>query len=84
MASYAQGDALTVHKLRGLRLERAMTQGELAAAAGVSAGTVNRIEREPGRPVRPGTVRRLAEALKVPVMTLTRCGPVGAAEGAAG
>ena len=80
MATYAQEDALRVHKLRGLRLERALSQDDLAQLAGISAGTVNRIEREAGKPVRPGTVRKLAEALKVPVMTLTRCGP--AEEGA--
>jgi transcriptional regulator with XRE-family HTH domain len=75
MESYAQEDTLTVHKLRTLRLERGLTQEDLAQAAGLSAGTVNRIERGPGQPVRPGTARRLAEALKVPVMQLTRCGP---------
>jgi transcriptional regulator with XRE-family HTH domain len=83
MADYRQhaGEVrLTVHRLRPLRLERAMTQEELAAAAGVSPGTVNRLERMPGRPVSPPTVRKLAGALKVPVTTLTRCGPVPLAE----
>jgi transcriptional regulator with XRE-family HTH domain len=86
MADYAQRAdeaRLTVHRLKPLRLELAMTQGELAEKAGVSPGTVNRIERTPDRRVSPPTVRKLAAALGVPVTRLTRCGPVALGEGAA-
>jgi transcriptional regulator with XRE-family HTH domain len=84
MADWAREDVLTVHRLRRLRLDQALTQEELAQAAGVSAGTVNRLERTPARAVSPRTVRKLATALGVPVTTLTRCGPVALAEGAPG
>ena len=75
MADCAQEERPKMHRLRPLRLERAMTQEELAKAAGLSPGTVNRIERDGGRPVSPPTIRKLAAALGVPVMTLTKCGP---------
>lgn len=78
MATYRREDRLTMHALRTLRLERAMTQEELSAKAGVSVGTITRIERGPGRAVSPPTVRKLAAALEVPVLTLTRCGPAAA------
>lgn len=73
---------MTMHRLRELRLERAMTQHELAEAAGLNAATVVQLEGGK-RTARPPTVRKLAAALGVPVTALTRCGPVAAAEGAA-
>jgi DNA-binding XRE family transcriptional regulator len=63
-----------MHKLRGLRLERALTQAELATAAGINAATVVQLEAGK-RTARPPTIRKLAAALGVPVMTLTKCGP---------
>ena len=51
-------------RLKRLRIERAMTQDELAAAAGVGKNTVNRIEKDHTEP-RPPTLRKLARALNV-------------------
>jgi transcriptional regulator with XRE-family HTH domain len=81
MADCAQEERLRVHALKPLRLEHALSQEDLATAAGVSPGTVNRLERQPGRPVSPRVVRKLAAALGVQVTVLTRCGPGAAAEG---
>jgi transcriptional regulator with XRE-family HTH domain len=83
-AHVAHEDVLTVHRLRRLRLDQALTQEELAQAAGLSPGTVTRLEGDPARSVSPRTVRKLAKALGVPVTTLTRCGPVGLGERAEG
>ncbi|MDP9438611.1 MAG: helix-turn-helix domain-containing protein [Actinomycetota bacterium] len=56
--------------VRGLRLRRALTQEELADAAGVSSAAITKIEL--GRRVpRPGTLRKIAAALRVPVEQLT-------------
>lgn len=49
------------HALRRARLEAAMSQRELAEAAGVSPTTVNGAEN--GTDARPETIRRLATAL---------------------
>lgn len=51
-------------KLKELRIRRAMTQDELAEAAGIGKNTVNRIERNHTEP-RPPTLRKLADALRV-------------------
>lgn len=51
-------------RLRELRMRRAMTQDELAAAAEIGKNTVNRIERNHTEP-RPPTLRKLAQALEV-------------------
>ncbi len=48
--------------LRRLRELRALSQRELAALAGLSVTTVNRIETGQHKPM-PKTVRKLAEAL---------------------
>jgi transcriptional regulator with XRE-family HTH domain len=48
-------------QLRGWRQRRALSQAELAARAGVAEPTVVRIEG--GKPTRPSTLRRLADAL---------------------
>lgn len=55
--------ALTVDalKLRTLRLSRAMTQRDLARAAGISRVTVTRLEG--GLPASPYSLRRIAGAL---------------------
>ena len=58
-------------RLKQLRLERAMTQDELAAAAGLGKNTVNRIERDHTEP-RPPTLRKLAQALDVDPAELVR------------
>lgn len=50
--------------LRRLRELRALSQRELAACAGLSVTTVNRIEGSRHKPM-PRTVRKLAEALGV-------------------
>ena len=50
-----------LHRLRELR---ALSQRELAALAGLSVTTVNRIENGQHRPM-PKTVRKLARALGV-------------------
>jgi transcriptional regulator with XRE-family HTH domain len=51
-------------RLKELRIRRAMTQNELAEAAGIGKNTVNRIERNHTEP-RPPTLRKLADALRV-------------------
>jgi transcriptional regulator with XRE-family HTH domain len=52
------------NRLKELRIRRAMTQDELAEAAGIGKNTVNRIERNHTEP-RPPTLRKLADALRV-------------------
>jgi len=49
-------------RLKDLRIRRALTQEELAAAAGIGKNTVNRLERDLTEP-RPPTLRKLARAL---------------------
>ncbi|MDP9357291.1 MAG: helix-turn-helix domain-containing protein, partial [Chloroflexota bacterium] len=49
--------------LRRERMRRALTQKELAAQAGVSYVTLSRMENGSGGPVRPPTLRKIAEAL---------------------
>lgn len=56
---------MQLRKLRELRLKAALTQENLARLAGVSRGTITRLES--GDPnVSPSTHRKLARALKVP------------------
>ena len=50
--------------LREFRLERAMTQAELAEKAGLRVTTISRLENGE-HPARVTTVRKLAEALGV-------------------
>jgi len=57
-------------RLRILRLERALTQTELADFAGVARTTLIRLERD-ARRASPVTIRLLAEALGVPPMAIT-------------
>ncbi len=56
--------------VRGLRLRRALTQEELAAAADLNAASITKIELGYRVP-RPGTLRKIADALRVPVEQLT-------------
>ncbi len=51
-------------RLKDLRVERALTQQELADAAGIGKNTVNRIERNETEP-HMSTLRKLASALDV-------------------
>ena len=51
-------------RLKELRIRRALTQEELAQAAGIGKNTVNRLERDLTEP-RPPTLRKLARALDV-------------------
>jgi transcriptional regulator with XRE-family HTH domain len=53
-----------VPPLRQLRRLKGWTQRELAAAAGMGVATIQRLERGEREP-RPGTMRRIAEALGV-------------------
>jgi transcriptional regulator with XRE-family HTH domain len=50
--------------LRALRLDRALSQRDLAAASGVAQATINRLELG-HRAAYPSTVRKLASALGV-------------------
>jgi transcriptional regulator with XRE-family HTH domain len=54
---------LTVPHLRGWRLYKGLEQEELGRLAGVTPTTISRLEN--GATARIGTIRRLAEALKI-------------------
>jgi DNA-binding Xre family transcriptional regulator len=56
---------VSAEKLKIQRMRKAMTQRELAAAAGVSYVTISRMENEQGGPVKPPTLRKLSTALSV-------------------
>ena len=58
-------------KLRALRIEQALTQGELADRAGVALNTVARLERNETEP-HMSTARKLAQALGVHPRELTK------------
>jgi len=58
-------------RLKQLRIEQAMTQEELAQAAGIGKNTVNRLETNATEP-RPPTLRKLARALGVEPRELVR------------
>ena len=51
-------------RLRALRERKGLTQAELAARAGITRGSLGRLENLQGPP-RPPTTRRLAKALGV-------------------
>lgn len=57
-------------RVRSIRKMRAFTQAELAEAAGLSVDAVVKLENGRHEP-RPGTVRKLAEALDVAAERLT-------------
>ena len=63
-------------RLREWRERRLLTQRELAAKVGMSAGQINRIERGVHRP-RLSTIRKLAEALDVSADELVAWGEDG-------
>jgi transcriptional regulator with XRE-family HTH domain len=70
---YATGMEVNVAKLKELRRLRAMSQQELADAAGVGRNTISRIERgETGAHGR--TLRRVADVLRVDVAELVMKG----------
>ena len=52
-------------RLRAARELRLLTQPELSWRSGVAAVTISRLENDKSPYPRPGTVRRLAEALDV-------------------
>ena len=58
-------------RLRALREEHLLTQGELGEAAGVSRDQVSRIERDEVDP-RFSTIRKLAKGLGVDPRELTK------------
>jgi len=58
-------------KLKALRIEQALTQGELADRAGVALNTVARLERNETEP-HMSTARKLAQALGVHPRELTK------------
>ena len=70
-----QGSGIVVHKLKGMRVERALTQAALAREAGLDTATVNRLETGK-RPASLTTIRKLAKALRVEPKVLMDCGPV--------
>jgi len=55
--------------LQAIRERSGLTQTELAEQTGVSQGRISELESGQ-RNVRPGTVKALAEALKIPTMAL--------------
>jgi len=57
-------------RVRDLRLQRALSQQDLADRAGVHRLTVLQLEAGT-RPALPRTMRKIAAALAVPVMALT-------------
>src|SRR4051812_26414213 len=72
-------NGVLVPGLKAARLRKAMTQAELAKAAGVAAGTLARLET--GAPAAPSSIRKLAAALGVEPAALME-GPEGKAEAA--
>jgi transcriptional regulator with XRE-family HTH domain len=73
----SETDARLAAVLRRLRTERDLSQERLAAAAGITAGTINSIERGSRGPTWV-TVCKLAEALGI---TLRELGRLVEAEG---
>ena len=59
------------HRLKDLRIRRALTQEELAEKAGLGKNTVNRMERNLTEP-HMSTVRKLAKALDVDPAALVK------------
>ena len=57
-------------RLRELRIQRALSQRELARVAGIRPGTVNRVEA--GHPTRLSTIAAIAAALEVQPLELVR------------
>lgn len=55
--------------LQAIRERSGLTQTELSAQTGVSQGRISELEAK-NQPVRPGTVKALADALRVPLTAL--------------
>ncbi len=68
--------------LRRERMRRALTQKQLAAEAGISYVTVSRMENGSAGPVKPPTLRKLADALGVAPEVLLSWGDDGTGEAA--
>ena len=66
-------NGVVLPNLKATRLRRAMTQAELARAAGIALGTLARIET--GAPAAPSTIRKLSGALNVSPDTLMAPAP---------
>ncbi len=64
------------HRLKDLRIQRALTQEELAEKASVGKNTVNRMERNLTEP-HMSSVRKLAKALGVDPAELVKGGSDG-------
>lgn len=62
----------TAHAIKRLRLERAWSQEQLGAVAGISARTVQRLET--GQPPSLDTLKALAAAFDLPVAALRAAG----------
>lgn len=71
---------LIAENLSRLRKSQNLSQEELAAAAGVGVDTVGRIERGERRTTRPGTVAKLATALRVTPQALLGQSPEAPAD----
>lgn len=57
-------------RLRELRIEKALSQRELARISGIRPGTVNRVEQ--GHPTRLSTIAAIALALGVEPLDIAR------------
>jgi transcriptional regulator with XRE-family HTH domain len=68
MSKFMEVDGM---RLLRLREERALSQRDLSARAGVAPDTIGQIEREE-RNAQPRTIRKLAEALGVEPIELMR------------
>ncbi len=68
LRSYVNLTGVLVPGLRATRLERALSQEQLAERSGVGRKTISRGER--GLEIRVSSVRRLAEALRVSPLRL--------------
>jgi transcriptional regulator with XRE-family HTH domain len=63
------GSGNFARNLRVLRVLRGFEQRELAQRAGIGYDTISRLENDLQKP-RPGSVKKLADALQVPQETL--------------
>lgn len=59
-------------RIRELRKERALTQAQLAAAAGITIGTVKNLERDGTGTI--GTLRKIARGLDIDIRELFEAG----------
>jgi transcriptional regulator with XRE-family HTH domain len=66
---------VNVDALKALRERSELSQRELADLAGVSNKLISRLERKERRGARVGTIRAIADTLRVPMVALL-AGPV--------